>query len=47
MLDVSVLLEEVYDEEQVDIDGIVDLDEEVDDVSVDYDDEEEDEEEKG
>jgi heterogeneous nuclear ribonucleoprotein R len=46
MSDASASPEEVYDEEQVDIDGGVDLDEEVDDASADHEDEEEDEEEK-
>lgn len=47
MSDASASPEEVHDEEQVDIDGAVDLDEEVDDGSADHEDEEEDEEEKG
>lgn len=47
MSDASASPEEVHDEEQVDIDGAVDLDEEVDDASADHEDEEEDEEEKG
>lgn len=46
MSDASGSPEELHDEEQVDIDGGVDLDEEVDDASADQEEEEEDEEEK-
>lgn len=44
MSDATASPEEIYDEEQVDIDGGVDLDDEFDDACADHEDEEEDEE---